>query len=183
MVLKAYRNRERLQASTWASSLPLQLACGAEEVEEALMRAVHNSPFGLELIVDGLVQLAFSLVDCAQGSGFLAPAKSQEQAAALGMRMVAAIFEAHTLSREKILEQVQKSIAAAKGEEQCTPYVSLLALLASSNPHTVGEHIPRLKEMWYFPFMGPRTAVGLLAALEPLLVASARPEVRDDNEI
>ncbi|CAN6468746.1 unnamed protein product [Victoria cruziana] len=136
-------------------------------VEQAILRAVHESGSGREYIIPNIVQLGFLLLE---SDGHTEEGKNGELLGVegLGIQTLKTLFELHDMARNEVIEQCKFRILSLK-PQQSVSIIKLLSCLVESYPYPLLEHVAHLKELLdYFTFMHSGTALGLFLALLPL---------------
>ncbi|BBG93163.1 hypothetical protein Prudu_001092, partial [Prunus dulcis] len=87
----------------------------------------------------------------------------------LAVQMLKALFEAHDMARNEIIEQCKFRILSLK-PEQSVAIIRLLGNLVQSYPYPMLEHVSRMKELLdYFTFMHGKVAAEVVSVLLPLI--------------
>ncbi|KAL6193735.1 hypothetical protein ACLB2K_034819 [Fragaria x ananassa] len=171
-ILTAYRDYKFAKDCKWIpDDMKEEYLQNVKVVEKAMLRAVHESNYGREHIVPSILQFAFVLLESVEEGNYkelcnLSGVLGIEE---LAIQMLKAIFVAHDMARNEIIEQCKFRILSLK-PEQSMVIIRLLSNLTQSYPYPMLEHVSRLKELLdYFTFMHDKVAAQLVTALLPLI--------------
>ncbi|PRQ39249.1 putative fanconi anemia group I protein [Rosa chinensis] len=171
-ILTAYRDYKFAKECKWIpDDMKEEYLHNVKVVEKAMLRAVNESNYGREHIVPSILQFAFVLLESVEEGNHkeLCNLSGLVGIEELAIQMLKAIFVAHDMARNEIIEQCKFRILSLK-PEQSMVIIRLLSNLAQSYPYPMLEHVSRLKELLdYFTFMHGKVAAQLVTALLPLI--------------
>ncbi|XP_031554270.1 Fanconi anemia group I protein-like [Actinia tenebrosa] len=171
-ILRSFKDEERQRQSKWIKeNIP-----ECFKVQDFILETVQNSLFGWDHVTQGLVQLGFLLMDSYGPRVFethaLEHLSPTQQACELGSKVLLNTFKGHEMVRAEILEQILNRVVT-KATTPVGHFINLLSSTVRSAPHVLLESLPKVKEaLDYLSFLPPRTAEGLLKALQPLMKIS-----------
>ncbi|KAK9840796.1 hypothetical protein WJX81_005265 [Elliptochloris bilobata] len=176
---------ERRASCAWLAGLPCRPLPEAGAYERALVGAARACEAGWG-VSKPLVQLALELMAgagrhaaafAASFHGTAAAVQAPVQAALMGARVLAELFDSHPPVRTDVLAACQAQLLGAS-EDAALPFLHLLGLLVRQRPHVFAPHARSLEGMLEaFPLLDAGVAGGLLAALWP--ACAAREDVKD----
>ncbi|KXJ09897.1 Fanconi anemia group I protein-like [Exaiptasia diaphana] len=171
-ILRSFKDGERRRQSKWIKENVPECF----KVQEYILETVQNSLFGWDHVTQGLVNLGFLLMDSFGPKAFESHTAEQlspaQHSCNLGCDILLNTFKGHEMVRAEILEQILNRVVT-KATTPVSHFINLLSSTVLSAPHVLLESLPKVKEaLDYLSFLPPRTAEGLLRALQPLLKIS-----------
>ncbi|XP_031486918.1 uncharacterized protein LOC116255283 [Nymphaea colorata] len=167
-VLNSHRDHRLASVCKWLpDNVKEECFKSVKMVEQAILRAIHESSSGREYIIPNIVELGFLLLESAGRSD---ERKDDELLGVegLGIQTLKTLFDVHDIARNEVIEQCKFRILSLK-PQQSVPIIKLLSRLVQSYPYPLLEHVAHLKELLdYFTFMHSGTALSIFIALLPL---------------
>ncbi|XP_071497957.1 Fanconi anemia group I protein-like [Diadema antillarum] len=174
-ILKSLKDAKRHGTSPWISDL---VAAG-QDVTKLILETVKNSLYGWDHVMQGLVQLGFTLMDAfgpkpgpfgGKGTEVRgAPSTPNQQASQLGARILLELFKSQETVRSDVLEQILNRVVT-RTAGSASQYINLLSSMVSSAPQTVLDCMGKVREAFdYLAYLPALTAEGLLKAFQPLM--------------
>ncbi|CAL8991407.1 unnamed protein product [Prunus brigantina] len=171
-LLTAYRDYKFVKDCKWIpDDMKEEYLQNVKVVEKAMLRAVNESNYGKEHMVPSILEFSFSLLESVEGGNHKEPCNSSGLLGIeeLAIQMLKAVFEAHDMARNEIIEQCKFRILSLK-PEQSMAIIRLLGNLVQSYPYPMLEHVSRMKELLdYFTFMHGKVAAEVVSVLLPLI--------------
>jgi Fanconi anemia group I protein len=168
-------------ASANASSSPPPPPVGADasgptSVERALLLVVQRSTHGWDHLTQSLVKTGVALLELGGASGANSRLDDDDtagtpkaMASRVGLRLLAATFRAHPVTRSSILETVLAQVITRSPEMGLG--IELLHRLGEQCAMQLAEHHEKVKQaLEYISFLTPTQACALLRAFRPLLL-------------
>ncbi|CAL1526134.1 unnamed protein product, partial [Lymnaea stagnalis] len=177
-IIKCLRYEEKQQLSLW-----LRECCPiGPKTMDLVLEAVEHSTYDWDHVTQGLVILGFGLMDSfgpkivlgvlqdnASNKGHLTPT---QLACQLGHKILLKTFKVHEVVRSEILDQIFNHIMKAR--TPVSHYLDLLSDAVYTAPQLLLESISKIQELIVqVPQLTPKTAEGLLSAIQPLLKLNA----------
>ncbi|XP_055955282.1 Fanconi anemia group I protein [Patella vulgata] len=174
-ILKSFKDKDKENNSKWIR----ELVPDTVDITSYVLETVDNSKYGWDHVLQGLVQLGFTLMDsCGPKSAFgkeiyQATIKTPSQfTCQLGKQVLKNTVKVHEVVRLEILDQIFNRIVT-KATQPISHYLDLLSDIVSSSPHFLLEAIPKVKEAFdYLSYLPTSSGQGLLTAIQPLLKLS-----------
>ncbi|XP_045594082.2 Fanconi anemia group I protein [Procambarus clarkii] len=163
-LLKSFRQEERSLQSQW-----LRETWGEDcDVTAAFRTTVDNCIMGWDQVSQGLVHLAFSLLE--SGSGPKGETYVSQQAVELASIVLPLIVRKQPHLARSVISQLSNLILSASSPIQ---YIEILGKLAKSLPLVLLDHLNVIREpLEYSEFLSIGAATHFLHALLPLLKMS-----------
>ncbi|ESO96862.1 hypothetical protein LOTGIDRAFT_115514, partial [Lottia gigantea] len=174
-ILKSFKDNEKQANSEWVREIvPIKI-----DTSSLVLETVDNSKYGWDHVLQGLVQLGFTLMDsfgpkAAFGREVYQGSVStpSQLAGQLGAKILQNTFKAHEVVRGEILDQIFNRIIT-KATSPVSHYLELLTDIVSSAPQYLLESVPKVRDAFdYLSFLPPSAGEGLLKAIQPLLKLS-----------
>ncbi|KAK4296808.1 hypothetical protein Pmani_030728 [Petrolisthes manimaculis] len=159
-LLRTFREEEHSSNSRW-----LRESWGTDcDVTTAFMTTVNNCIMGWDQVSQGLVQLAFSLLEC--GGGPKGESYASQRATHLAATVLPLIVKKQPHLISSVLSRISNFILSASSPHL---YVEILGKLAKAVPLGLLEHFSIVRgPLEYLEYMAPGPATLLLQAYNPL---------------
>ncbi|XP_059953343.1 Fanconi anemia group I protein isoform X2 [Mesoplodon densirostris] len=178
LVIKSFKDLQLLQGSKFLQNLVPHRCC----VSTMILEVVKNSVHSWDHVTQGLVELAFILMDSygpkkildgktIEASSGLSRMPNQH-ACKLGANILLETFKIHEMIRQEILEQVLNRVVI-RGSSPITHFIDLLSNIIMYSPLVLQSCSSKVTETFdYLSFLPLQTVQGLLKAVQPLLKVS-----------